>query len=377
MTTYCKKFILVFLSVFLILSSQSVAYADSDNSGFQEIKPEVKVELNEGDLTAYALELVNNKREEASLPLFKIDKSLEGLAKEYANKMARANLATHSVDGKGMKQRALDFGIKLSDNFKLNNFTENIAWGSYGCLKGCTYNPYSEMERRITEFVNEKKYNGPHYRTIYHPDFNAVGIGIAIVPTSETKGKFFVAWEYAKLDNIDTPAGFFDISSNNKNVEAIRYLRENKIIGGRDNFFFPSEAITRAEILKIFFNTYKIPLDSNGTMDFTDVIKADWYYPYVLTAINRGFLSGYNDKSFKPNNAVSKVEAIKILAQLKHLYLPQNTLVLFNDVNKNDWYSPYIAYVYDNKLMDFDSMEFGVNEPILRSQLAEMIYRVR
>jgi len=366
---------IIFLAISLItitvMNVSDLAYA------YDEIIPEIVQEVSVSDMTSLALHLVNKKREEAGLPLLKLDKNLIALAEKYAKTMADTDTATHYVGGQTPRERAIGFGIELSDNFQKNNFTENIAYGLYSCLFGCKYTPESELRSRVDWFVSEKSYNGPHYRTIYHTDFNALGIGVVFVPESNMKGKFFISWEYAMLDEVDLPDVMFDISKDMKTYTGIMSLYNQEIINGYENGFFkPYGELSRVELLKVILKKYKIFIEKNLSVSYSDVSKENWYYDYVATATKRGIIDGYNDNTFRPDSKVSKVEALKMLFQTIDIDTTTDKYITFKDVEYDDWFNSYIVYAYDNQLMDFHSMTFGVDNKISRQDFCELLFRL-
>ena len=39
---------------------------------------------------------------------------------------------------------------------------------------------------------------------------------------------------------------------------------------------------------------------------FSDIRESDWFYPYVLKGVNLGIVSGYEDKTFRPEAFISR-----------------------------------------------------------------------
>ncbi len=56
------------------------------------------------------------------------------------------------------------------------------------------------------------------------------------------------------------------------------------------------------------------PLRNPATATFSDVTPQDVFYPFVETAVCRGVISGYSDRSFRPNNAAFRSQIAKIVA---------------------------------------------------------------
>jgi hypothetical protein len=59
-----------------------------------------------------------------------------------------------------------------------------------------------------------------------------------------------------------------------------------------------------------------MPLTAGAARVFTDVGDGAWYDTYVLKAYEAGLINGFDDATFKPNDPISKVQAIICLARL-------------------------------------------------------------
>ena len=59
----------------------------------------------------------------------------------------------------------------------------------------------------------------------------------------------------------------------------------------------------------------QIPLRPIGTPTFTDVKPSTWYAGYLAVAEKQGLVKGYPDKSFKPDSAISRVEATAVIVR--------------------------------------------------------------
>ena len=53
------------------------------------------------------------------------------------------------------------------------------------------------------------------------------------------------------------------------------------------------------------------PLDAPSQAPFSDVPANHWSAPYIAKGLELGIIKGYEDGSFKPNQTVSKAEALK------------------------------------------------------------------
>ena len=87
------------------------------------------------------------------------------------------------------------------------------------------------------------------------------------------------------------------------------------VIGYPDGTVRPENNITRAEIATIFFRMLTDESRAeywSQENDFTDVSEDDWFNNAVSTLTNAGILSGYADGSFKPNASITRAELVKI-----------------------------------------------------------------
>lgn len=100
---------------------------------------------------------------------------------------------------------------------------------------------------------------------------------------------------------------------NTKYEEEVNYLIENEIIKGYpDDTYKPEKSITRAEFTTIVTKLKKLNLIEEKTSRFND-IDNHWGKPYINTLVENGFVSGYLDNTFKPDNNVTYAEATAIL----------------------------------------------------------------
>ena len=94
------------------------------------------------------------------------------------------------------------------------------------------------------------------------------------------------------------------------------------IMGYPDGTVQPKGEITRAEACTIFF---RLLTDSSRdyyfskTNDYTDVNAGDWFNNAISTLSNAGIVTGYNDGTFRPNQPITRGEMAKIIANFANL----------------------------------------------------------
>ncbi len=176
-------------------------------------------------------------------------------------------------------------------------------------------------------------------------------------------------------------ASFPDVSSSNEHHAAISSLVEQGILQGyEDGTFKPDQAVNRAEALKIFLMGMGLPVDSASSAGllFNDVTLSDWYAPYVGTAVTEGIVQGYSDNHFKPEQTVNRAEAMKMLVLAAGLSLNPPSAQPFADVSVDAWYSAYAEYArVQNIIPPQTDGLWHGEEAMTRGELAEMVYRLQ
>lgn len=168
--------------------------------------------------------------------------------------------------------------------------------------------------------------------------------------------------------------------ANNKFKTAIEYLQEKNIINGYDDGTFkPDNTINRAELLKILVGGagYAKPDEMTYRNCFPDV-KTEWYAAYVCFAKEKGWISGYNDGSFRPEQMINKVEAIKMLINSQGFPATKDTskdTSTFDDVDLKQWYGPYMYVAEAMEIIDNAEKNFYPDVFTTRGEVSNNIYR--
>ncbi|HIU10618.1 MAG TPA: S-layer homology domain-containing protein [Candidatus Avidehalobacter gallistercoris] len=143
--------------------------------------------------------------------------------------------------------------------------------------------------------------------------------------------------------NVAITANFVDVADNAWYAKPVNTLASLGIIKGvGDNRFDPNRAITRAEFTVIAMGFAE--LDTGGKNIFTDVDEDDWFYDQVVGSIQYGWINGYEDGSFRPNNTITRAEVTTITNRLldraadeDYVDAHAGSLRTFSDVSVSNW----------------------------------------
>ena len=150
---------------------------------------------------------------------------------------------------------------------------------------------------------------------------------------------------YNLLLDKDVPitVSFSDVAPDAWYAKAVHTLGSLSIIQGvGDNQFAPDRAITRAEFTVIAMRFAN--LDTSGENIFTDVSENDWFYEQVVGSIQYGWITGYEDGTFRPYNTITRAEVTAIVdrmlgraADTDYVDSHADELRQFPDVDKTNW----------------------------------------
>ena len=171
---------------------------------------------------------------------------------------------------------------------------------------------------------------------------------------------------------------FSDVESTATYFNALQFLKDNNVITGYpDGSFKPGNVVSRVEALKFILKGADVGLLDVRRLPFKDTDVNAWYANYIATAFNKSIVDGYPDQTFKPGNTVNKAEFLKMLLLATGTNVDTNvTTDVFSDVGKDTWYAPYVKYAKDKNLISVTGNNFGPNDGMTRSDVAEVIYRM-
>ncbi len=133
--------------------------------------------------------------------------------------------------------------------------------------------------------------------------------------------------------------------------QTIAEWRDKGFIGGyEDGTFKPDNAITRAEFVRLINQT--MGFSGGDSADFTDVNSGDWFFKDVSSAMEKGYCSGFPDGTFRPNASVTRAQAAVFVANAAGLSANQAAAEKFTDASAfPDWSKGAVGAVAEAGLM--------------------------
>ncbi len=170
---------------------------------------------------------------------------------------------------------------------------------------------------------------------------------------------------------------FKDVPKSLDHHEAILNLTGRGILQGyEDGTFRPDATLTRAHASKIL--ALSLELDTRNVKDpgFKDLKKNQWYYGYVAALANAGYISGFEDGTFRANAPMTRAQAAKIIDLSYKLPLEAKTANPFKDVSNSAWYVGHIRKLVENEVTKGKTATtFEPNAKVTRAQMASFVVR--
>lgn len=161
-----------------------------------------------------------------------------------------------------------------------------------------------------------------------------------------------------------------DISGHWASKQIQEWIDKGYVRGYEDGSFKPNNPITRAEFAVLVNKSFGFT--ETIPVFFNDVSEADWFYGAIATARAAGYIGGYEDGSMKPNSPITRQEAAAIVAKLKDLDKNSEAADVFTDARLiPDWSKGHIGAVSAAGYMK--GYEDGSFQPVKNITRAEAV----
>ena len=149
------------------------------------------------------------------------------------------------------------------------------------------------------------------------------------------------------------------------------------VIGYPDGTVHPNGQITRAEVATIFFRLLRDEVRDGAfttSNSYSDVAYGKWYNNPISTMSALGIITGYPDGTFKPNKPITRAEFAAIAARFDETQSGKSAT--FSDVIGH-WAAKEIGIAYANDwIKGYPDGTFKPDQNITRAEAMTMINRV-
>ena len=178
---------------------------------------------------------------------------------------------------------------------------------------------------------------------------------------------------------------FTDLDSSHWAWPILADLAQRKLIAGfPDGTFRPADPVTRAEFAAQLARLFNLPPDLSrppGDTTYSDISASHWAYGSIQQSVRMGFLSGYPDDSFLPDQTLSRIHVIVALANGLMLRSSSSAALVLAPYSDYDQVPPWairslVAAMEAGLVVNHpDVQQLAPNRPASRSEVAAMLHR--
>lgn len=169
-------------------------------------------------------------------------------------------------------------------------------------------------------------------------------------------------------------AAFTDVAPGSDLAQTLEELQQAGVIDGYDDGSFrPDATINRAELVKILVKGALKTEPPDTLRDCFPDVRREWFASYVCYAKKRGWISGYPDGFFKPEQPVNHAETLKILLGSLFERHADFDSVSAMGCTRTEWYGPFLCVGVQTDVVR--GREFKASSHALRGQTAQWLQR--
>lgn len=208
--------------------------------------------------------------------------------------------------------------------------------GSRVTMNGKTYSPVTFVNRRAAE-LNRRDHTAflvGYAEGTFGPECNMTRAEVTTMFARLLTEQIEADKTYSNTFN--------DVAKDCWAANYIGYMQQFGIVTGyEDGSFRPDAPVTRAEFAAIASRFEKL---TQGSASFTDVPDTHWAVKYINFAATRGWVTGYEDGTFKPEHSITRAEVAAVTCRLLERSADQTyirshigELRTFADVTESHW----------------------------------------
>ncbi|KAB7707428.1 hypothetical protein F9802_06660 [Bacillus aerolatus] len=160
--------------------------------------------------------------------------------------------------------------------------------------------------------------------------------------------------------------------------EILDLYNQGKINGFTDGTFRPQESVTRGQAAKMVADILELDMKSLKDPGLKDIKKGKWYYEAVAALVQNKVMSGFTDKTFRPDQTLTRAEASRLIGEAFKLKSGVATAVAFKDVKKEKWYYTYVQALVQNEVTFGKTKDsFAPDAKVTRGELVAFASRAK
>ncbi len=187
------------------------------------------------------------------------------------------------------------------------------------------------------------------------------------------------------LPVVQAQPNFTDLDSGHWAWPLLADLAQRDLVAGfPDSSFRPADPMTRAEFAAQVARLFDFPNDRSQAPKknlYGDLTSTHWAYGSVQKSVQMGFLSGYADGAFLPDQTVSRIQVIAALANGLMLKSSSGAATVLAPYSDRAQVPPWatrqlVAATEAGLVVNYPDLEtLAPNQPASRAEVAAMLHR--
>jgi hypothetical protein len=141
-----------------------------------------------------------------------------------------------------------------------------------------------------------------------------------------------------------------DIQGHWANQQISNWVDSGYISGYPDGTFKPDNSITRAEFMVLVNKSFKFTVEAG--INYNDVSPSDWFYGDLARARAAGYITGFPDGTMRPDSPISREQAATIVMYINKLKANAGAANGFTDAAAMIWSKGTIGAVAEADIMN-------------------------
>ena len=322
--------------------------------------------------------IINTKTDSFILPFYNIDYPL---AVEACKGIKPIDVpVTLTYSRKDGESSLIDNANLIKDSkfysYKLTSFIDKVAFPMKYLVGYAQYNmPMTEVPSGKTPLGVAM--NGNIIQTPLYFDKATVGKESVVLRTLSDHPVCIVYGDKRTYTDID----------GNWSQKSIERLSTMRIVNGRPEGFTPDTYITRAELSAMISRALGAVMKDTVATAFSDLDKTHWSYYEANNAQKWNLIHGYPDFTFKPEQSVTRLETIQMIANALS-YTNRDAFVNTTEAGKylsgikdaediESWAVPSVVMVLKYGIIKgYEDGSLRPNSPITRAETVTLIGRL-
>lgn len=181
------------------------------------------------------------------------------------------------------------------------------------------------------------------------------------------------------FNEAEKPINFADVAGHWAEHDIAEAVKAGFITGFEDESFRPNQPVTRSQFVTMLVRALDMK-GSGNSASFRDVdLIPVWALEATGAALEAGIAGGYPDGSFRPNASITRAEMAVMAARAMNLPIIEDETVIFLDaIEIPFWAKPYVSAAAKQGLINGrGGSTFVPNELMTRAEAAIILLRMR